>query len=409
MAAGADSVETALRSGMAQTLWSGTPGLACDAGGHRVRQHPDRRFPRLVGQGRASARADPRDHGRAARGPGHRVPPRGARRRAACGRRVPAPLPPERLDRRRGLLARGPLRRRERPRHRARASPRERRVRQRSTARLPPHRARRERDQHGRDRVLRESRLHDRAQAARPHALRRPEALTRLYPLSWTVLGGEVAVPCHPQAALAGLNSHSRGFAFGASTPDRGVDGRVPRGERSRTRSDPGGSSLKRYRSCAADQPGRSRRPAGTPGDELRRWVHGPCSFAMGNADVIRELARRWNAGDVDGVLELYTEDAVMLSGEDWPEQTTWQGREGIRSNIEDWRGVWESSELEIRRLETFGDKVVAEGAWNTRGRSSGLSGSMPATTLCTTPRGKIASLEWFTDYDAAVAATRGS
>ena len=129
----------------------------------------------------------------------------------------------------------------------------------------------------------------------------------------------------------------------------------------------------------------------------------------MGNVDVIRELTRRWNAGDVEGVLDLFTEDAVMLSGPDWPEQTTWQGREGIRANIEDWRSVWESSELEIRRLETFGDKVVAEGAWNTRGRSSGLSGSMPATTLCTIRRGKIASLEWFTDYDAAVAATRGS
>ncbi len=70
---------------------------------------------------------------------------------------------------------------------------------------------------------------------------------------------------------------------------------------------------------------------------------------------------------------------------------------------------VWESSELEIRRIETFGDRVVTEGAWNTRGRSSGVSGTMPATTLCTIRHGKIASLEWFTDYDAAVAAARGA
>ena len=83
--------------------------------------------------------------------------------------------------------------------------------------------------------------------------------------------------------------------------------------------------------------------------------------LAMGNADVIRELARRWNAGDVEGVLELFTQDAVMLAGADWPEQAISHGREGIRSNIEDWRAVWESSELEIGRLETFGDKVVSE------------------------------------------------
>jgi uncharacterized protein (TIGR02246 family) len=127
----------------------------------------------------------------------------------------------------------------------------------------------------------------------------------------------------------------------------------------------------------------------------------------MENGEVIRELARRWNAGDIDGVLELYTDDAVMLSGADWPEQTTWRGREGIRSNIEEWRAVWESAELEIRRMETFGDRVVAEGAWNTRGRTSGFSGSMPVCTLCTVRHGKIASVEWFTDYDQALAAAR--
>jgi uncharacterized protein (TIGR02246 family) len=129
----------------------------------------------------------------------------------------------------------------------------------------------------------------------------------------------------------------------------------------------------------------------------------------MTPADVLHELARRWNAGDIEGVLELYTDDAVMISGPDWPEQTIWRGREAIRSNIDDWRAVWESAELELRRIETFGDRVVADGAWNTRGRSSGVPGAMPVVTLSTIRHGKIASLEWFTDHDAAVAAARGS
>jgi hypothetical protein len=69
----------------------------------------------------------------------------------------------------------------------------------------------------------------------------------------------------------------------------------------------------------------------------------------MSPADVIHELARRWNAG------------------------------EGIGSNIEERRAVWESTELDIRRLEVVGE------------------------------HGKIASVEWFTGYDAAVAAARGA
>jgi uncharacterized protein (TIGR02246 family) len=129
----------------------------------------------------------------------------------------------------------------------------------------------------------------------------------------------------------------------------------------------------------------------------------------MENAEVIRELARRWNAGDIEGVLDLYTEDVVMLAGSDWPEQAPRHGREGIRANIDEWRAVWESAELEITRIETFGERVVADGAWIARGRSSGFSGKMPVITLCTIRHGKIASLEWFTDYDAAVAAARGA
>jgi len=125
--------------------------------------------------------------------------------------------------------------------------------------------------------------------------------------------------------------------------------------------------------------------------------------------DVIHELVRRWNAGDVDGVVDLYTEDAVMVAGPDWPEQTPRHGREGIRANIDEWRSVWESADLEIDRVETRGDRVAAGGAWNTRGRASGVSGAMPVAVLCTIRHGKIASLEWFTDYDSALAAARGS
>jgi ketosteroid isomerase-like protein len=129
---------------------------------------------------------------------------------------------------------------------------------------------------------------------------------------------------------------------------------------------------------------------------------------AMTHVELIHKLAERWNAGDVEGVVELYTEDAVIVNGPDWPEQDTRQGREGLRTSIDEWQGVWESSEVEIGRVEAFGDTVVVEGAWITRGRSSGLSGRMPANIVCTIRDGKIASLEWFASYHSALAAARG-
>jgi uncharacterized protein (TIGR02246 family) len=129
----------------------------------------------------------------------------------------------------------------------------------------------------------------------------------------------------------------------------------------------------------------------------------------MAAADVIQELVKRWNAGDVEGSLELYADDAVMVSGTDWPEQNELRGREAIRGNMEEWRAVWESSEVEAGPVETFGDKIVVSGTWITRGRSSGASGTMSFAILCTLRDGKIEFLEWFLDHDAAVAAARSA
>jgi ketosteroid isomerase-like protein len=129
----------------------------------------------------------------------------------------------------------------------------------------------------------------------------------------------------------------------------------------------------------------------------------------MDNAALIQELVERWNAGDLDGSLELFTEDAVMLAGPDWPEQMERRGRDGIRRNMDEWITVWESSRIEPGPIEVFGNKVVGSGTWVTRGRSSGVAGTMPFVILCTLGDGKIRSLEWFTDHDAALAAARGS
>ena len=59
------------------------------------------------------------------------------------------------------------------------------------------------------------------------------------------MLGGESAVPCNPQSALAGPNPVLRGWPSG-SVRRGGVDGRVLRDVGTRIRSGPEGSSLKR-------------------------------------------------------------------------------------------------------------------------------------------------------------------
>ena len=117
-------------------------------------------------------------------------------------------------------------------------------------------------------------------------------------------------------------------------------------------------------------------------------------------------LIERWNAGDVDGVVDLYADDGVIRSQPDWPEPA-WHGHDAIRQSIEEWRSVWESSTIEAESLESYGNRIVIIGAWSTRGRASGLDGQIPFVVVLTVRSGKIASLEWFADHVTAVAAAR--
>ncbi|MBA3262003.1 MAG: nuclear transport factor 2 family protein [Thermoleophilaceae bacterium] len=128
----------------------------------------------------------------------------------------------------------------------------------------------------------------------------------------------------------------------------------------------------------------------------------------MQNADVIPELTERWNTGDIDGVLDLYAEDAVTRTGPHWPEQVSYEGRNAIRASMQEWRSIWEMILVEVTGLEEYGAKVVATGSWSMRGLASGVGGEMPIFILFTLRDGKIAALEWFANRDTAVAAAHG-
>ena len=129
----------------------------------------------------------------------------------------------------------------------------------------------------------------------------------------------------------------------------------------------------------------------------------------MGPAEIVHELARRWNNGDFEGLLELYDEDIVMTPSAHWPETMQLQGKDAFRKNTEEWLAAWESVQLETDHVEAFGERVVAKGNWVSTGRVSGLDGRMPIHMVFTVRDGRIAHLEWFEDHGSAVAAARGA
>jgi ketosteroid isomerase-like protein len=129
----------------------------------------------------------------------------------------------------------------------------------------------------------------------------------------------------------------------------------------------------------------------------------------MANADVIHELIRRWNSGDLEGSLELYTDDAEIRTGPHWPEVTTYRGRDEIRATTAEWASLWDSIQIQLGSIEEHDDKVLGTGSWVMRGAASGAEGEMAIFIVVTVRGGKIAVLEWFADRDSALAAARGT
>ena len=130
----------------------------------------------------------------------------------------------------------------------------------------------------------------------------------------------------------------------------------------------------------------------------------------MDAAEIVHEVGRRWNAGDFEGMVELYSEDVVAVTGEHWPEaNVTTQGKDAFRESTRDWLSFWESIEMETDHVEAHGDRVVAAGHWRSKGVRSGVEGRMPMHMVLTVRDGKIARLEWYPDHESAVAAARGA
>ena len=125
--------------------------------------------------------------------------------------------------------------------------------------------------------------------------------------------------------------------------------------------------------------------------------------------EIVRQVAQRWNAGDMEGLLELYHDDVTVQTSEHWPEHQVLQGKDAFRESIDEWLSVWESIEVETDHVEAYSDRVVALGAWKSTGRLSGVEGEMPIHIVFTVRDGKIARVDWCADHEQAVAAARGT
>ena len=122
------------------------------------------------------------------------------------------------------------------------------------------------------------------------------------------------------------------------------------------------------------------------------------------NLEVVRTYVKVWNAGDMEGVRELYDPDAVMEVVPDWPEPGPFVGRDAVMQQLRQARGAFDSDSLEfLSDLVAVGDRVITRAGWHGFGR--GPQSDMEWSNVFTIRDGRILNVKFFWDHAEALEA----
>lgn len=119
--------------------------------------------------------------------------------------------------------------------------------------------------------------------------------------------------------------------------------------------------------------------------------------------EVARKAIAAWNAGDMDGLRELYDPDADMrYPAADWPEPGPFLGRDAIMRQFSWLRDTWDVDSLDlVGDPLAAGDRVVVRAIWRAAGH--GPDTDFELAWVYTVRRGLIVSIEFFQDHAEAL------
>ena len=127
--------------------------------------------------------------------------------------------------------------------------------------------------------------------------------------------------------------------------------------------------------------------------------------MSLENVEVVRAAFEAYNAGDMDGLRELYDPDVIVRRPpEGWPEPGPAVGREAVMRQFEQMREIWNADTLEpTSDFIDAGDRVVVRFIWRTVGH--GPPPNMEFTSVYTVHKGKVLVMEFFWDHAEALEA----
>jgi ketosteroid isomerase-like protein len=124
------------------------------------------------------------------------------------------------------------------------------------------------------------------------------------------------------------------------------------------------------------------------------------------NVDTMRRLLAALTRRDTDAMLELWDPEAEFMPIMAALEGTVYRGREGLKMWLDEMEDHWEFFEAHPQEFLDLGDRVLALGHWNARGRASGVEmREQPASWVAQVQDRRIVFWRTYTDRDEALQA----
>ena len=121
------------------------------------------------------------------------------------------------------------------------------------------------------------------------------------------------------------------------------------------------------------------------------------------NLDVVRRSIDAGNAGEHDSAMSAFAADAAWRVAEEHPESRICNGRDEIRSYLEEWRLQLNDMRFEPAELVERGDRIVASGHIRGTGAGSNVEVEVPLAIVYTLRDGMIIRGEEYLDPNRAL------
>ena len=133
--------------------------------------------------------------------------------------------------------------------------------------------------------------------------------------------------------------------------------------------------------------------------------------MASADHETARAMFDAWNAGNVDRMIEFWSEDGDWIWEDfpDVPDARVIRGREPVEAHLRDVIDVLGEMHIEVEELVDLGDELLAVTSFIAKGAQSGVQLDVPAFHLIRFEEGRVRRYRVFTDREQALRAAEGA